>query len=123
VTAGDNVATAEAVAAQVGIIGDDLCVDGMFSENTDSAALVSSSFSHDRERLSASSGGLRMHSLSAAEFEKMLPQEKREAASHVRVLARVEPVHKQQLVELLQEDGEVCTGTRILSATPLTRTV
>lgn len=46
-------------------------------------------------------------SMSAAEFEKLGREERREVVSHLRVLARVEPSHKQQLVELLQEDGQV----------------
>lgn len=45
--------------------------------------------------------------MSAAEFEKLGWNERREAAAHLCVLARVEPSHKQQLVELLQEDGQV----------------
>jgi magnesium-transporting ATPase (P-type) len=45
--------------------------------------------------------------MSAVEFETLSRDEQREAASHLRVLARVEPSHKQQLIELLQEDGQV----------------
>lgn len=48
--------------------------------------------------------------MAAAEFEKLGWDERREAAAHLRVLARVEPSHKQQLVELLQEDGQVHPG-------------
>lgn len=45
--------------------------------------------------------------MSASQFEKLGRSERREAAAHLCVLARVEPSHKQQLVELLQEDGQV----------------
>lgn len=53
-------------------------------------------------------------SMAAADFLALTEQEQRVAAMRLRVLARVEPLHKQRLVELLQEAGEVRRRAHLL---------
>jgi magnesium-transporting ATPase (P-type) len=45
--------------------------------------------------------------LTAAEFDALSPDARRQCAAEVHVLARVEPHHKQTLVEALQAQHEV----------------
>ena len=47
------------------------------------------------------------NSMSAAQFGKLAAAEQRECVQSLQVLARVEPAHKQRLVETLQSLGEV----------------
>jgi hypothetical protein len=82
---GDNQATANAVAKQVGILGNHITLASM-------------------RGMAASSNSL---SLTAAQFDSLSPERQMDAVLELRVLARVEPHHKQRLIELLQEHREV----------------
>ncbi len=46
-------------------------------------------------------------SFTGREFDDLPTEEKREAVRRARLFARVEPAHKQKIVEFLQADGEV----------------
>lgn len=106
--AGDNAATANAVARQVGILGADVSVPGFAAPGGGGGGGVVSSAAFGA-RVSAD-GSPEVHAaecMTAADFLHLSDQEQRVAALRLRVLARVEPLHKQKLVELLQEAGEV----------------
>lgn len=99
--AGDNLATAEAVAREVGIVGVDVAIP--------SADLGGSDV-----------GGRSLRqSMTATEFDALDKEGQLQAVKDLRVLARVEPHHKQRLVELLQAEDEVphpCCAPGALSA-------
>jgi magnesium-transporting ATPase (P-type) len=82
---GDNQATANAIARAVGIAGADVNV---------SAAL-------------GMGNGTHAASMTAAEFDALPADAQRDAAAELRVLARVEPHHKSELVGALQAQHEV----------------
>lgn len=110
--AGDNLATADAVARQVGILSAEVAV-AMGGLPTSSAA-SSGAATAQRSTASRASGDVAAaESMAATDFLALTDQEQRVAAMRLRVLARVEPLHKQKLVELLQEAGEVRPRARI----------
>ncbi|KAF6775488.1 hypothetical protein AHF37_05719 [Paragonimus kellicotti] len=45
------------------------------------------------------------------EFDMLSPQEKKEAVRHAKLFARVEPAHKSEIVQYLQDDGEISAMT------------
>ena len=126
VRAGDNPATANAVARQVGILSTDVAVPGLApSPAASSSAASGATVSRDSSERTVA------ESMTATDFLALSDGEQRVAAVRLRVLARVEPLHKQKLVELLQEAGEVrnsvhggCTGAAwgLLVAWPLAGT-
>lgn len=46
-------------------------------------------------------------SFTGRQFDDMSEAEKQEAAKHASLFSRTEPIHKMQLVELLQQQGEI----------------
>ena len=90
ISAGDNQATANAIARQVGIL----------SPSVDIAALRG-------KDSSSSGGGEQPVTLTAAQFDAMPPSVQLECVRDLKVFARVEPHHKQSLVEALQAQHEV----------------
>jgi magnesium-transporting ATPase (P-type) len=83
-----------AVAKQVGILGADVAVRTVAAAPGESLK--------------------RWHSLTATEFDRLSTEEKVHAVEDLCVLARVEPQHKQSLVELLQANSEVRRKALIL---------
>ncbi|WIA41984.1 hypothetical protein OEZ86_009286 [Tetradesmus obliquus] len=94
VVTGDNQATAEAVCRDIGALGID---SGL-----------------DPEQLT---------SLTGAEFDRLSPEQQVAACGSLAVFARVEPLHKLRLVELLRAQGHVVamTGDGVNDAPALVR--
>ena len=71
----------------------------------------------------AHSGDAAATALTAAQFEALSPEAQRQCVADMKVLARVEPHHKQSLVEALQAQHEVrphtCTLCLYAAAPPL----
>eukprot|EP00884_Botryococcus_braunii_P019514 jgi/Botrbrau1/6246/Bobra.0129s0001.2 len=93
VVTGDNKATAEAICRQVGLL------DSVYD------ALPG------------------LHSLSGIEFDELEPEGKASAVQSVKVLSRVEPTHKSELIALLKAQDEVVamTGDGVNDAPALKR--
>eukprot|EP00208_Stichococcus_sp_RCC1054_P004292 CAMPEP_0206141516 /NCGR_PEP_ID=MMETSP1473-20131121/13205_1 /ASSEMBLY_ACC=CAM_ASM_001109 /TAXON_ID=1461547 /ORGANISM="Stichococcus sp, Strain RCC1054" /LENGTH=1055 /DNA_ID=CAMNT_0053536117 /DNA_START=143 /DNA_END=3310 /DNA_ORIENTATION=+ len=105
VVTGDNKATAEAVCRAVGVLD---------RVSTQSSASLAEMGASDPDNGTA---------LTGAEFDQLTGSEQKAALNSMAVFARVEPSHKQRLVELLKAQGHVVamTGDGVNDAPALRR--